>query len=62
MDEDGTFIYMKIPSKKRLQPSKYAGISPNVAMKKRFIIANNDERKRDLDCNESKDLILLNVY
>lgn len=41
---------MKIPSKKRLNPSKYAGISPNVLLKRRYMIASTDDKRRDLDC------------
>ena len=52
VDEDGTFIYMRIPSKKRSHPSKYAGITPNAALKKRFIIASSEEKKRDSDCKK----------
>lgn len=40
---------MKIPSKKRSHRLKYAGISPSVAVKKRYMIANED-KKRDLEC------------
>ncbi len=41
---------MKIPSKKRPHLSKYAGINPNMLLKKRNAFTSNDDRKRDLDC------------
>jgi hypothetical protein len=44
---------MKIPSKKRPHPSKYAGISPNILLKKRNIVSNNDDKRRDIDCKKS---------
>ncbi|CAF5131608.1 unnamed protein product, partial [Rotaria socialis] len=40
---------MKIPSKKRSHASKYAGISPSVAIKRRFMIASHEDKKRDID-------------
>ncbi|CAF4339793.1 unnamed protein product [Rotaria socialis] len=49
VDEDGTYINMKIPSKKRSHASKYAGISPSVAIKRRFMIASHEDKKRDID-------------
>ncbi|CAF2964306.1 unnamed protein product [Rotaria sp. Silwood2] len=49
VDEDGTYINMKIPSKKRPHPSKYAGISPNIAIKRRYMIASSEDKKRELD-------------
>ncbi|CAF0909783.1 unnamed protein product [Rotaria sordida] len=49
VDEDGTYINMKLSSKKRPHPSKYAGISPNIAIKRRYMIASSEDRKRDLD-------------
>ena len=53
VDEDGTFIYMKIPSKKRHHPSKYAGINPNVVLKRRYMLASSEDKKRDLDCKRT---------
>jgi hypothetical protein len=44
---------MKLPSKKRSHPSKYAGINPNVLLKRRYMMANNEDKKRDLDCKKS---------
>ncbi len=41
---------MKISSKKRPHPSKYAGISPNILLKRRYMISSNDDKKRDLEC------------
>ncbi|CAF3362122.1 unnamed protein product [Rotaria sp. Silwood1] len=49
VDEDGTYINMKIPSKKRPHPSKYAGISSHVAIKRRYMIASSEDKRRDLD-------------
>lgn len=41
---------MKLPSRKRSQPSKYAGINPNILLKKRFMIASTEDKRRDLEC------------
>jgi hypothetical protein len=41
---------MKIPSKKRHRPSKYAGTNPTAALKRRYMIASSEERRRELDC------------
>ena len=45
---------MKIPSKKRNHPSKYAGISPSVLLKRRFMLGSVEDRKRDVECNGDK--------
>ncbi len=41
---------MKLSSKKRPHPSKYAGINPNILLKRRYMISSNDDKKRDLEC------------
>jgi hypothetical protein len=62
---------MKIPSKKRPHPSKYAGISSNILLKKRYVITSNDDKKRyvitsnddkkrDIDC-KNQFLFFINV-
>jgi hypothetical protein len=43
---------MKIPSKKRPHPSKYAGISPNLLLKRRHMLGSSEDKKRDLDCKK----------
>ncbi len=43
---------MKIPSKKRQHPSKYAGINPNILLKRRYILASTEDKRRDLDCKK----------
>ena len=50
---------MKISSKKRPHPSKYAGISPNVLLKRRYMIASTEDKKRDLDC---KNIFFTKIY
>ena len=52
VDEDGTFVYMKLSSKKRSHPLKYAGISPNVYLKRRYMMASTEDKRRELDCQE----------
>jgi hypothetical protein len=41
---------MKIPSKKRSHPSKYAGINPNILLKRRNMITSTEDKRRELEC------------
>lgn len=62
IDEDGTFVYMKVPTRKRQNLSKYAGISPSVVMKRRFMLGSGEDRRRDNECNAKQNRIFFSSF